>query len=271
MGSRSNRAWVVGAGGAVLAALSSYADVAPVDPTPRGVATPRASPTLLAPGTRFETPILEIDGPRAGPTVLLLAGIHGDEPAPPIAARALADGLALAKGRVIVCPEVNRPALAKKTRATPGEARPDLNRNFPTPASLAPTGELAPHVWALIERTQPDLVVDMHEGWDFHRRFPKSVGSSVTYVAGPTETTARPLAEALIAAIDATIDAPDKRFSLLSPGPSGSVARSAAEALGIPSLVLETTRLGQPIELRVAQQELLVRTLLHELDMLGPP
>ena len=109
----------------------------------------------------------------------------------------------------------------------------------------------------------------MHEGFDINRRNPKSVGSSVTYVWHPrVGACAARLARQALTQINKTV-AKSKRFTLLTPGPAGSFARSATQALGIPSLVLETTRIGQPLALRVAQQRLLVTAILRELGVLG--
>lgn len=218
-------------------------------------------------GTRFETPVHMLDSGAPGPTVLVVAGIHGNEPAPPRAAAKLLR-LKLRKGRLVVCATANRPALAAKTRYTPKAKYIDLNRNFPTPDRASPRGELAPAVWGLIARHDVDFVVDLHEGWDFHRQNPKSIGSSVTYVPSAHDGEVVPLARTVIAAVDATVDAPHKRFTLIAPGPLGSLARSATTEADVPSLVFETTRLPQPIELRAAQHELMVRTFLREQGMI---
>jgi hypothetical protein len=224
--------------------------------------------SLLA-GTRWETSYTVVASATSGPTVLVSAGIHGNERAPPHAARTIATYKPIA-GRLVVVPEVNRPALAARTRYTPRARFPDLNRTFPTPDRPTARGELGRALWQKTIELAPDWVLDLHEGYDFNRRTKKSMGSSIVYVTDPrTEGVTLAMAERPRAAVNRTIDDPTKAFTLIAPGPKASFARSVSEVLGIPSLVLETTWPSQPMAVRVAQQLLLVRTCLQALGMLG--
>jgi predicted deacylase len=222
---------------------------------------------LAAPAPAQRPTIFVRTGAARGPTLLVVAGIHGNEPAPPLAARALVTS-EIDRGRLVIVPEANRAALAKKSRHTPGARFLDLNRNFPIPGRRSARGRLASELWRLVERERPDFVVDVHEGFDFNRRNAKSVGSSVTYVPharGGAE--AARLGRHLVRTVNETIDDPSRHFTLIAPGPEGSFARSVAEELGIPSLVLETTRVRQPLELRVAQHHLLLAEIVARLGL----
>lgn len=220
---------------------------------------------LLAPGTPLETPVHTLRAAAPGPTVLVVAGIHGNETAPPVAAAELLD-LVLARGRLVVIPEANRPALVARTRTSPREQHADLNRNFPRRADDAPRGALASALWSEVLALRPDWVLDLHEGWGFSA-VSKSMGSSVVLAPHPrTDGLARPMAERVIAAVDATVRPPGQRFTLLQPGPAGSLARAVVERCSTPALVFETTW-TQPLRLRVAQQALMVRTALEALSM----
>jgi predicted deacylase len=236
-----------------------------------GRAAPAAPATrALAAGTRFETPCHELRGSGDGPMVMVVAGIHGNEPAPPLAARALLS-LELARGTLVIVPEVNRLALSQKTRHTPGVRHADLNRNFPTRMRSETREPLAAALWAETLAVSPSWVLDLHEGWGF-RRSSASMGSSIVYVNDArTVAMTLPLARDLVARIDATIADPRRRFSLIERGPEGSYARAVTERLGTPSYVFETTW-TEPIELRVSQQLLLVRSFLESLAMIrsGP-
>lgn len=235
--------------------------------TPTQSALPSPAGTLFR-GTRFATPYYVIDSGRPGPTVLVIAGIHGNEPAPPVAAKQLLDWR-LRRGRMVVLPEANRPALAARTRFTPAVRHVDLNRNFPD-ARHGLRGECAPELWRFVEQLAPSLVLDLHEGWGFHRSNPKSVGSSVTYVHHAARSTAaRAWAQTALTAVNATIDQSHRRLTLITPGPAASIARAVSERMGIPTLVLETTRVGQTLALRVSQQVLMVRAVLADLKMLS--
>jgi predicted deacylase len=228
-------------------------------------AGPRRSERQIAPGTVWETTCHEIASEADGPTLLILAGMHGNELAPPRAARELL-AIEPVAGRLVIVPEANRRALARKTRHTPGVRHADLNRNFPTKGRTEPREELAAALWAETTRVEPAWVLDLHEGWGFRKTGP-SMGSSIVWVDDPRVAGATlPLARELVARIDATIAEPAKHFSLIQPGPAGSFARAATEQLGVPSFTFETTW-TQPMELRVAQQLLLVRGVLEALGM----
>jgi predicted deacylase len=223
----------------------------------------------LAAGTRFETPFFQLDAAEPGPTVLVVAGIHGDERAPPEAAKTLRK-LELTRGRLVVVPRANEHALAVGKRFTPGTRFLDLNRTFPTQKEREPRGRLGSDIWQFVKLHDPDWVLDLHEGFDFNRRNRKSVGSSVTYVAhSKVGACSERLARHVAGSINARIRQRSKHFTVLSPGPNASLARSVAETLGIPSLVFETTRIGQPLRLRVTQHEVMLDSTLRKLGLVG--
>ncbi len=228
-----------------------------------GSDAPAAQVTLAA-GTRWETHCYASDSGQEGPTVLLVAGVHGNEPAGVMAAERMRRWRPL-RGRLVLVPRANQPALARGTRRAPATRFADLNRNFPRTPDDAPRGTLARALWQLLTWMQPDWVIDLHEGFDFNRTNPDSVGSSVLYVpAGDS----RSRAERLARAVNATVSEAARQFTLLRWPARGSLSRAAWEALAVPSMILETTRGGQPLELRAAQHELMVAELLDDLQML---
>ena len=239
-----------------------------IDPADEHVAErAERSSVLLLPGTRWETPVYEIRSGEAGPTVLIIAGVHGNEPAGAHAAERMLDWTP-ARGRLVIVPRANAPALEAGTRRTPGlpRAESDLNRQFPMTNEQTPTGELAGALWSLVCEVRPDLVLDLHEGYHFTQIEPKSVGSSV--IADRREET-KALARVMLGALNPSIEYPLRKFVLKSPMVRGSLARGASELLRIPSMILETTTRNQPIELRADQHLTLVRAALSELGVLG--
>jgi predicted deacylase len=230
-----------------------------------GLATRRAAGDAAVPAGwvadgRFRTPWFARDAAASGPTVVVVAGLHGNETAPPRAARALLD-LELASGRLVVLPEANAPALAARSRYVPGERFADVNRNFPTGARRDPRGALARAVWALILGQRPALVLDLHEGWGFSKTS-ASMGSSVVVAPEPSGR-AEDLAARALDAVNATVAVEAKRFTRIGPGPAGSLARALAER-SVQALVFETTW-TEPMEVRVAQQLRMVRAVLAAL------
>ncbi|MCB1105074.1 MAG: M14 family metallocarboxypeptidase [Cephaloticoccus sp.] len=98
-------------------------------------------------------------GPR--PRVYLSAGVHGDEPAPPLALLdLLRSGFFDHRANWFICPMINPFGLQRGIREN-GEAR-DLNRDYQDCLS----GEVQAHV-AWLQRQPPfDLTLCLHEDWE---------------------------------------------------------------------------------------------------------
>jgi predicted deacylase len=96
------------------------------------------------------------------PRGLILAGVHGDEYEPILAAWRLAETLATMplKGSVQVVPLVNESAFAARARC--GEDGLDLARTFPGRADGSITERIAHEVSALIR--EADFLIDLHTG-----------------------------------------------------------------------------------------------------------
>lgn len=220
----------------------------------------------LAEGTRFATRYTIIQSKLAGPTVMVIGGVHGDEPAGSFAALQIA-GWSIEKGRLVVVERSNELALRAKARRTPGLPRKeaDLNRQFPHEARDKPVGVLATALWRLIQTIAPDYFLDLQEGYDFAQTNPKSVGSSI--ILGSNESGRQP-ALAMLGAVNATIEDAKKKFVLKRPAIAGSVARAVADRLAIPSMILLTTTKNQARAYRVRQHRLTVHGLLSKLGML---
>lgn len=108
-------------------------------------------------------PMLCVNG-GDGPTALLTAGTHGDEYEGQIALRRIARALAQAdvRGRVIILPELNHPAVVAGRRNSPLDAG-NLNRLFPGSASGGPTAMIAQYVTEVLFPLA-DYVLDLHSG-----------------------------------------------------------------------------------------------------------
>jgi N-alpha-acetyl-L-2,4-diaminobutyrate deacetylase len=100
----------------------------------------------------------------AGPTVLLIGGNHGDEYEGPIALLKLARRLEpqAVRGRVIVIPALNLPAVLAGTRVSPID-QVNMNRAFPGRPDGTVTLMLADYVTRHI-LPSCDAVIDLHAG-----------------------------------------------------------------------------------------------------------
>ena len=106
--------------------------------------------------------VVELDSGAPGPVVAVVAGMHGDEPSGPAAARALAAAGPPLRGRLLVLAEANPAAMAARARTAPGGR--DLNRLFPGAAGAgALAGEEARAAWILAALEGAGLVLDLHE------------------------------------------------------------------------------------------------------------
>ncbi len=107
-----------------------------------------------------------------GPTLLLMAGNHGDEYEGQIALSKLAQSLKASeiRGRVIILPMVNFPAAEAGLRTSPID-QGNLNRTFPGNPAGTPT-EIMAHFIEEVLMPLADYAVDLHSG-----------GSSLQYPA----------------------------------------------------------------------------------------
>ncbi len=235
------------------------AAVAPAEPAVR------VGGAILA-GTPAETAWYVNDSGQPGPTVFIVGGIHGNEPAGAAAAEEILHWR-LTKGRLVVLPRANVPALLANQRGIPGvpDEEANLNRNFPAAGGTnEAVGPLAQAIWQLVSAQRPDWLLDLHEGVDFSKAGTGSVGSSLI---APRSEPAVGLAKLMQATVNATIADEAKQFMLRLGVVDGSLARAATDHLGVPAMILETTSKGQPRALRHRQHRLLVHRFLSELGL----
>jgi predicted deacylase len=92
--------------------------------------------------------------------VLIVGGIHGNEPSGALAAAILARDAVPRQGRIIVLANANPEALAANERSAPRPGSKDLNRVFPG-TTEGVDSQRAAAIFALAK--DADLVLDLHE------------------------------------------------------------------------------------------------------------
>jgi len=112
---------------------------------------------------------LVVVGRAPGPTLLAVAGVHGDEYEGMAAVREVFAALdpATMRGAFLAIPVANPLAYAARTRSTPAEVDGfNLARVFPGDAGGTVTQRLAHHLLCLVERNvgPDDLFADLHSG-----------------------------------------------------------------------------------------------------------
>lgn len=182
-----------------------------------------------ADGGDVALPILAVRGGQPGPTLLLSAGVHGDEFEGMAALWQLHEELdpATLLGTLVCVPIVNTPAYEAGLRTNPHD-RQDMARVFPGHPAGTVTEQLAdrltrdffPHV---------DFYVDLHSAGQYYT-MPPLVG----YQLRPEPILSKQRAAAQAMGIPLVWGTPS------FPGRS----LSSATALGVPSLYVETTGSG---------------------------
>lgn len=110
-----------------------------------------------------EVPVLTFTAPKAGPTVVVTANVHGDEATGVGVVHELAGRLErlVTKGSVHLYPSLNPEGLIQRSRTVPADGR-DLNRVWPGDARGGPAERLAHILWGDLCSRQPDVLIDLH-------------------------------------------------------------------------------------------------------------
>jgi predicted deacylase len=204
-------------------------------------------------------PIVSIKN-GAGPTLMIMAGTHGDEYEGQIAVSNLARELdpADVRGRLILVPMVNYPAAQAGLRTSPIDEG-NLNRLFPGNAAGSPT-EMIAHYIEDILMPLADYAIDLHSG-----------GSSLFYPPTLLRGQGHSLAEA--EALVRIQDAFDLPYAWVFTGGGGrnSTARTAMGAAnrnGVINVMAELGGGGEVTPDVLQRTERGLRRILHSLDML---
>ena len=195
-----------------------------------------------------------------GPTLVITAGVHGDEYEGQIAVANLARDLVAEdiRGRLILLPMLNFPAAETGTRVSPLDGG-NLNRLFPGDPKGTPSAMIA-HYHEQVILPLADYAVDLHSG-----------GSSLKYPAtllrGPAHS---PQEEIGLTILTQAFDLP---YAWIFTGGGGTdstagTAMGAANRKGVINVMAELGGAGRvtPDVLRRTQRGL--RRILHALGML---
>jgi predicted deacylase len=114
-------------------------------------------------------PKIEIDSRIPGPTIFITSGIHGDEIAANVILLKLCNYFKknnLKKGKIIALVGINQSGMNILKREIP-ETDEDLNRLFPGNPAGTIGQKIANMVAAEIEKSKPELVIDLHNDYFF--------------------------------------------------------------------------------------------------------
>ncbi len=152
--------------------------------------------------------------PTVNKTILILGGIHGNEPAGSKAIKQMMEEINInntkLNNRIIFIPYVNYCALQLNSRQVPFIG--DLNRKFPIIEKynediLHP---IIKEILILIK--QADFIIDFHEGWGYYKDKTGSIGSTIT----PTDTDlSNTMADLVYDKLNENITDNNKKFTIL--------------------------------------------------------
>ena len=178
-----------------------------------------------------------------GPSVLLMAGNHGDEYEGQLTLMKLCQELepAAVRGRVIMLTSTNFPAAMAGLRTSPIDGG-NLNRSFPGDAEGKPTSAIAHYVDSVL-LPMSDYVIDLHSG-----------GSSLMYLPSALAISVedRKLAETQLAMLKA-FAAP---LAYIAAGSDDRTFLATAARRGVPTIGTELGGAGTttPQSLNIAQR-----------------
>ncbi len=101
----------------------------------------------------------------AGPRILVLGGIQGDEPGGFNAASLLVTDYTITKGSVWVVPNLNFESIIKRSRGVHG----DMNRKFSHIKRSDPEYQAIQKIKSLIVDNNIDIILNLHDGSGFYR------------------------------------------------------------------------------------------------------
>ncbi len=199
-------------------------------------------------GSSVVTPVLVVHGQTPGPTVCLVAGIHGDELNGIEIVRQVFETLdpGQVSGSLVGLPVANLHGFRRSSRYLPD--RRDLNRFFPGHPEGSSASRIAHALFQGVV-THCDALVDFHTG-SFHRTNLPQIRADL----------ARPEVEQLALRFGV-------RWIIHSPGQPGTLRRAAMDH-GIPAITYEA---GEPLRFHageITRGLLGVRQLLRALRMI---
>lgn len=113
--------------------------------------------------TPFNLYVLE--GKEKGATLLVIGGIHGDEPGSYFAPSLLAQYYTIKKGNVLVVPNLNPDSIMAFRRGV----YKDMNRKFAVIAKDDPDFDNVQRIKEIIKDSKVDFVINLHDGHGFYR------------------------------------------------------------------------------------------------------
>jgi succinylglutamate desuccinylase len=213
-------------------------------------------------GTDHETPVYIIKTDYKEPTIMVVAGTHGNEKAGIKAVEYLKENLRIERGTLVIIPKANILACEKNVRYFPPEI--NLNRVYPGNPQGNSVEKLADEIFSLMKAYDIGLLLDLHESIEFYRKNPKNFGQTI--VIDSNDDYLFDLSSSLVEEMNQGIIEDSNKYQVLVDPVKGSTAYCAYHQLGIPALTFETCR-KLPLSFRIEEQIRFVKIILSKWDM----
>lgn len=191
-----------------------------------------------------------------GPTALLTGGVHGDEYEGPVTLMNLARDLSPAsvRGRIIIVPALNLPAVEAGTRCSPVDGV-NMNRCFPGQRDGGLTQMIAHYVSAVL-LPMADVQIDLHSGGKTLEYTP----TVILHECEDRERFARTLAAARLSGLPIA--------SVENPSEHGGLFEMECEEQGVLNMNCEMGGAGRVTRDYVAMADFAVRNVLRQTGVL---
>lgn len=100
------------------------------------------------------------------PTLLVISGIHGNEPGSYFATALLSQYYTIKKGSLWIVPDLNQLSIQNNSRGTNG----DMNRKFADIDPSDPDYSIVKEIQEIIKEPQIGLILNLHDGHGFYRK-----------------------------------------------------------------------------------------------------
>ncbi len=216
---------------------------------------------VLMEDSEYWTPYYVVESLIPGPTVLVIAGIHGNEMAGIEAAETFLD-YKINKGKLIMIPRANRIACEDGVR-TPYYMQ-DLNRCFVGEEKGTQTEKLAWEISNIIHTYKVTAVIDLHESEGNYQQDEAYLGNSL--IMSPYDKTPEVIMS-IIEKINRDFEETDK-FTYFHGSVKGSINQEISLYLDIPVITIETD-ITLPLEKRIYQHVYIIKSILNYFKMVN--
>jgi hypothetical protein len=235
--------------------------------------------------TDHELHVYHIYGKKPGKTILIIGGIHGNEPGGFLAADHYTN-VSLERGNLIVVPRTNLASILSNHRGKFG----DLNRKFSTKLDES---NVADQIIAILKdlMAKSDLVLNLHDGSGFYRekwidklhnpfRYGQAIMSdSDVYIDKATgvEVKLAAMAGNVVAKVNSNIEEEEYKFRFANhdsinpdtkyPEMRKTATYFALTEYGIPAYGVETSKALPTLAMKVQHQLFVINAFLEEFDI----